>query len=140
MTEFVEIVDRHGRRRPARRGEVLADGERFSLPMTFMDAHLRDALLEKYRGGDAAIRIVDAAGRAPGHRPGCWLHHATALADAAAEAYEQMRTRLADGWRKGRPDPVRDQTSRQLTCDVLRAAVEQAREDRNERMRNAWRR
>ena len=33
----VEIVDRHGRRRRARPGEVLADGERFALPMQFMD-------------------------------------------------------------------------------------------------------
>ena len=33
----VEIVDRHGHRRRARPGEVLADGERFALPMQFMD-------------------------------------------------------------------------------------------------------
>jgi hypothetical protein len=64
--------------------------------------------------------------------------HDSALADVAAEAYEQMRTRLADGWRKGRPDPVRDHASRQLTFDELRVAADQAREDRNERMRNAW--
>jgi hypothetical protein len=37
MPEFIEIVDRYGRRRRARKGEVLADGERFVLPMQFMD-------------------------------------------------------------------------------------------------------
>jgi hypothetical protein len=29
----MEIVDKHGRRRRAKKGEVFADGERFTLPM-----------------------------------------------------------------------------------------------------------
>src|SRR5262245_24911594 len=55
--QIVEIVDRHGRRRRAKRGETLRDGERFSLPMTFMDSALQNALVEKY-GGNAAVCVA----------------------------------------------------------------------------------
>jgi hypothetical protein len=40
--QIVEIVDRHGPRRRAKKGEVLVDGERFTLPMQFMDAAARE--------------------------------------------------------------------------------------------------
>jgi hypothetical protein len=55
----VFIVDRFGRRRVAKKGGVMADGDRLVFPVTLMDAQLRDVLAEKYRGG-GAVRVVDA--------------------------------------------------------------------------------
>jgi hypothetical protein len=61
---------------------------------------------------------------------------------AADEAYEQMRTRLSDAWRRkhdAKAEANRDGTPvRTITLDQLRAKAEQAYEDRNARMRNAW--
>jgi hypothetical protein len=147
MTEFVEIIGADGRRRRARRGETLADGERFSLPMAFMDAQLPDALVEKY--GGAASRVVDTAGLPAGHRPGfLGLDGGSAFADAAAEAYEERSRRLATAWQRegddvgrhsDRENRVRDHIAPPLTLDQALAAAEAAREARDERLRTAWR-
>ena len=39
--QHVEITDRFGRKRRARKGEVLADGETIHFPVTLMDAMTR---------------------------------------------------------------------------------------------------
>ena len=92
MSEFVEIIGRDGKRRRARKGEVLADGEKFSLPLRFMDAVMRDALAEKF-GGPA--RVVDTSGAPAGNRPGfIGLDRDTALADAAEQAYRDRMARI----------------------------------------------
>jgi hypothetical protein len=167
---FAEIIGRDGRRRRAKKGEILADGERFSLPMTFMDAQMRDELAAKYRS-DNAVRIVDAAGQPAGHRPGFLFDANNALGESAAEvAYRERCAQLDAKTRKRRrPDddedddeagaarrePVsweeRQRVARKaaaatlgldaqpLTPDEARAAVEAAREARDERLRNAWR-
>ena len=55
--QIVEIIGRDGKRRRARKGEVLADGEKFIIPMTFQDAQMRDALVEKF--SDDTIQVVE---------------------------------------------------------------------------------
>jgi hypothetical protein len=143
---FVEIVDRYGRRRRARRGEVLADGERFSLPMTFMDAQLYDALIEKHAGP------ARAAGALAGHRPGfLLLDRDSVLVDAATEAYEARTRRMATAWQRRHADHQNDhrgghqdlacgREARPATLDEARAAADAAREARDERLRTAWQR
>jgi hypothetical protein len=145
-----EIIDRHGRRRRACKGEILGDGERVVISMTFMDAQMRDMLVEKCRG--AAIRVVDSGGLPAGHRPGFLFDrdHNHVLADAAIEAYEARSRRKETAWqRKGeqqdadhykdRQDPLHDHASRQRTLDELRAVAARAYEDRRQRLANAWR-
>ena len=164
--QIVEIIGRDGRRRRAKKGEVLADGERFSIPMTFLDHQLQDGLVAKY--GDSAIRVVDASGAPAGHRPGYLLDRDRTLADAAAEAYQARNQRMADAWKRRRPDDEDDQDgdstraketdwerrqrlarkaatattgtdARQPTLDELRARAAAAYEDRQIRLSNAWR-
>jgi hypothetical protein len=148
--QIIEIISRDGKRRRARKGEVLADGERFVIPMTFMDAQIRDALVEKFCRD--TIRVVDSCGLPAGHRPGFLFDrdHDHVLADAASEAYEERSRRMETAWqRKGeqqdadhhkdRQDPVHDHASRQRTLDELQQAAAQAWEDRKIRMSNAWR-
>jgi hypothetical protein len=102
---FAEIIGADGRRRRARKGDVLADGERFSLPMQFMDSQLRDELVAKHRDG-GAVRVVDTAGMPAGHRPGFLFDSTNSLADAAADAAYLERTALLDAKaRKRRADP-----------------------------------
>ena len=128
--QIVEIIGRDGKRRRARKGEVLADGEKFIIPMTFQDAQMRDALVEKF--SDDTIQVVDSCGLPAGHRPGFLFDrdHDPALAEAAREAYESRSRRMATAWqRKGeqqdadhhkdRQDAVPDQALRQRTLDEL---------------------
>lgn len=105
--QIVEIIGRGGRRRRARKGEMLADGERFSLPMSFMDAQARevaDVLAAKYghhsTGDDATMRN--------NARPRGWVRGFTALdalrvehtlEDAATQAYAERSARMANAWR-----------------------------------------
>jgi hypothetical protein len=151
MSEFIEIIDRHGRRRRARKGEVLADGERFSLPMQFMDAAARevaDHLAAKY----GAIRVIDGSGVAAGHKPGFLYDSVNAhLHDAATISYQQRSARMRSAWRDNK-DRQADVGNRQhdggaderppraATLAELCAKVDQAREARDARMRNAWKR
>jgi hypothetical protein len=148
MSEFIEIIDRHGRRRRARKGEVLADGERFSLSMQFMDAAARetaDHLAAKY----GAIRVVDAAGVAAGHRPG-FLHDSASahLHDAAAIAYEQRNERMRRAWRHNKGEEHRDAgdcgerhaRTRTPTSDELDLAATAAYAARSKWMSEGWRR
>lgn len=170
MSDIVEIIDRYGRRRRAKKGEVLQDGERFSIPMTFMDAQLRDALVEKF--GDSVIRVVDAGGAPAGHRPGFLFDSGDrTLADAAQRAYDARTERMTR--KRRRPGDDDDDDDDNKGDDRRRAARETGRErrqalarkaaveamgkdarqptldeleaitaynERSERMRNSWRR
>ena len=95
----LEIIGRDGRRRRARKGETLADSQRFTMPMALMDAAARevaDRLADKY-GGGSGIRVVDTAG----YRLGFLLVADRALHDAgAAPARAHDPT-----WRKLRRSP-----------------------------------
>jgi hypothetical protein len=139
---FAEIIDRHGRRRRAKKGDVLADGEKFTVSMQFMDSQLHDELVAKHGGG--AIRVVDVAGRLAGHRPGFVFDHAhTKLVDAAQRAYDERSKRMADAWRTDKDKPQHDGRVAscecpQLSLDEARALADSAREARDERLRNAW--
>jgi hypothetical protein len=128
----LEIVDRHGRRRRARPGEIPGDGERVVFSPMFMD----DAAY----GFFPTFSDGSPDSTSP-HRPGFrFLDAGDPSGLAAEQAYEERRMRLAEAWRKDRQDSVHDLASRQLTLDELRAKAEQAREDRDARMRDAWRR
>ena len=59
---------------------------------------------------------------------------------AANDAYEQMRTRLSDAWRrKDERSVATKEAPPTRRLDELRTLAEKAWHDRNERMRNAWR-
>jgi hypothetical protein len=144
----IEIVDRFGRRRRARRGEIPQDGERISIPHAMMDAVSRevaDHLAAKYPGFSPTFSDGSIDHTSP-HRPGYRFADVGDEARLRAEqAYEDKRRRLADAWRhKGEQRDVKDDQHAaaprtQLTLDELRAAADAAYEARNERMRNAWR-
>ncbi|MGE0037958.1 MAG: hypothetical protein AB7S93_20260 [Xanthobacteraceae bacterium] len=135
MEQIVEIIDKYGRRRRARKGETLADGERFHLPLALMDGrrHFTPTFSDgspdhtnPYRPGPR-FADVDDAGRL-----------------AAAEAYEQKRTRLQDAWRnkdrqQGEDAATVHRDYRGATLDELKAAADAAYVERNQRLANAWR-
>src|SRR5262249_61839774 len=97
MTPFIEIIDKYGRRRRARRGEVPGDGETVHVPVQFMDAAARathDALAQKYGWHDHQPQ---------GFRRGYQNFDAPpprSSQDAAALAYEGRPTRLDKACRK----------------------------------------
>jgi hypothetical protein len=112
MLEYVEIVDRDGRRRRARKGDVLQDGEQFSFHVTMLDAARRNAAGgssfadgsgDASRTGDGVTRVVDALGGVAGHRPGfLFAADSGALSQKANAAYEQRKLDVAARWRKNR--------------------------------------
>ena len=128
----IEIVDRHGRRRRARKGETLQDGESFFMQMQFMDAEareLRDHLATKY-----AVHVVDSGDRRAGNKPG-FLHDAALdrLQDAAAVAYEQRSAYLRNAWRTKdeNGEPAHDtRTPDQAATDAY--------EQKKQRLADAW--
>jgi hypothetical protein len=134
MTE-IEIIDKHGRRRRARRGEVPGDGETVHVPQRFMDAAARaahDALTEKFgwcdhqpsQGGRRGYAFADTT-------------PPRILRDEAAKAYEAKRAYLQNAWRKNSAD---DDTPAQCTdAAQARADAEQAWLDKKERLQNGWR-
>ncbi len=133
MSHVVEIIGADGRRRRAKKGETLQDGERFSTPMQFMDAQARelaDHLAAKY---PPAIRVTDGCGAAAGHRPGfCYDGTRADLRDAADAAYAERTARLS------REDPAAARAP-SATLDELEQAAAAAYNERSERMRGAWR-
>jgi hypothetical protein len=134
MTE-IEIIDKHGRRRRARRGEVPGDGETVHVPHQFMDAAARvtrDALAQKYRWRDHQPHN--------GFRRGYAFADTTSprnVQDAAAEAYEAKRAYLQNAWRKNHQDTADDDAL--LLTRAARADADQAYRDKCERLQNAWR-
>jgi hypothetical protein len=126
---FVEVVDRHGRRRRARKGETLCDGETMRVPMRFVDAQLHDELVEKHRRDDA-VGVVDAAGLPAGFRPGYAFDSSNALADAAAEAAYRERVEQLDAKTRKRCRPDDDDDEDDDRDNDLRRETEMERRQR----------
>jgi hypothetical protein len=134
MTPFIEIIDKYGRRRRARPGEIAADGETLNFPVQFMDAAARatrDALAAKYGWHDHQTPQGFVRGYAFGDTT-----PPRSSQDEAAEAYEAKRARLQDAWHKkhqdaadGAPPPTQD----------ARAVADRAWLDKKERLQNSWR-
>jgi hypothetical protein len=150
VTPYVEIVDRFGRRRRARRGDTAGDGETIHFPQQFMDADtraVRAALAARYGNhttGDDDMRND--------YRPRAFVRGyafadapvvARTLEDAALLAYDERSQRMQNSWRtKGgvkAQDGGERTPPRTASLDELRALADQAWEDRNRRMSNAWR-
>ncbi len=114
MSEFVEIIDRHGRRRRARKGEVLADGERFSLPMRLWT---RCCGMHFSRNIAAAMPFASSMppGLPAGHRPGYLFDRNNALADSVAEAAYRERVQRLDAKARKRRRPDDDDDRYQET-------------------------
>jgi hypothetical protein len=128
----VEVINKHGRARPYRRGDRLEDGERLRVPHTFMDAATRDALRQKYGWCDHQLP--------QGGRRGYHFDVASParnVQDAAAEAYEAKRAYLQNAWRKNHQDAADDDAL--LPTRDARADADQAYRDKCERLQNAWR-
>ena len=128
MPAIVEVIDRYGRRRRLRPGEIPADGETIHVPMMLMDhagfcPYFSDGSPDLTHPCKPSFRFADT-------------NDAARL--AADAAYQQMRERLSNAWRN-KDHPHDDQRTPQRTLDELRAAAEQAWEERSARMRNAWR-
>jgi hypothetical protein len=135
MSPFIEIIDKYGRRRRARRGEVPADGETIHVPTILMDAAARaarDALAQKYGWHDQQPR--------GGFRRGYAFADTTPprkVQDAAAEAYEAKRAYLQNAWRKNHQNATEDDDP--LPTRDARADADQAWLDKKERLQNGWR-
>jgi hypothetical protein len=135
MTPFIEIIDKYGRRRRARRGEVPGDGESIHVPFQFMDAAARathDALVQKYGCCDRKPQGGFVRGYA--------FADTTAprnVQDAAAEAYEAKRAYLQNAWRKNHQNATEDDGP--LPTRDARADADRAWLDKKERLQNGWR-
>jgi hypothetical protein len=146
----LESIDKYGRIRPFRRGDRLEDGEILRVPLTFMDAAARagrDVLALKYGLTDSQSQLrgfVRGYANLDGTTP-------RALADAAAEAYEEKRARLHTTSRQ-RDVAVADDTSpgvrvtsatdtppAQDAAQGARALAYKSWQERNVRISNAWR-
>jgi hypothetical protein len=132
MSVIIEVIDRHGRRRRLRPGEVPADGETIHMPVTVMDA--MQAL-----GGFLPTFADGSPDHTSPHRPGYRFLDVNDEAKIAAnDAYEARRERIHYSSRQRQQDANADDRAPARTLDALRQAAEKAYEDRNARMRNAW--
>ena len=107
---------------------VLPDGERIRFPMTAMD-HAAYG----FQSADGSPDHTNP--HAPGHRFADVNDAAKAAAD---QSYEQMRTRLDYRHRDGASD--RGSQQRTLSLDALEQLAADSYAQRNDQMRNAWRR
>jgi len=143
MPAEIIIEGRDGRRRRARKGEMLKDGERFLMPMAFMDAQareVRDALAEKYGGGFSPTFADGTPDHTSPHRPGYRFADTGDAARLVAEqAYRERCQDLHYTSRRDQQDGIRDERHATPTLDELRQAADAAYREKCERSRNAWR-
>ena len=154
MEAIIEITDKFGRRRLARKGEVPADGETIHFNATLMDAMARVMMTDSTEP-DPTIR--DGYGSAAGHRPGyAFAPPDVRLRQDAIQAYEERCERLQDAWRHrdqphsaepelmagGQIDLPRrtDASGRTPEATQLTTDAEQAWQDKKQRLEQAWRR
>jgi hypothetical protein len=116
----IEIVDRFGRKRRARPGEKLADGERIFL--MFTDA--APAQSGGFRRGFAFAQDMAPAS------------NDTAHADAA-KAYAERSRRLEDAWRRKDGQQQQDSAAPTSTQDA-RAIADAAYADKKQRLQGGW--
>jgi hypothetical protein len=124
----IEVIDKYGRRRRARRGEVPADGETVHFPQQFMDAA---AVLTQTYGRQQTPR-----GYVRGYAVADTTSASLSSQQAAAEAYEERNQRLQNAWRK---KPQQASNDVPLSTDDARAIADQAYEDKKERLQKGWR-
>jgi hypothetical protein len=129
MSEFVEIIDHYGRRRRARKGEVLADGERFSLPMRLWTR----CCGMHFSRNIAAAAMPFASSMPPVCRPGtapatCSTEIMRLPIPVAEAAYRERVQRLdAKARKRRRPDDDDDryqETERERRQRLARKAAE----------------
>jgi hypothetical protein len=140
-------LDKYGRRRRARKGETLADGERFHFLMQMQDE----------RGHFTPTFSDGSVDHTSPHRPGYRFADVDdADRIAAAEAYEAKRDRLQRRRRPEEEDAAPEWERRQAvarkaagavrgkdaapTLDELRDQADEAYAARSLRLANAWRR
>jgi hypothetical protein len=148
LEPYIEIIDRFGRRRRARRGEVPADGETVHFSPVFMDADARAAraaLDERFGnhtiGDDDMLTDQRPRGYVRGYAFADAPIVARNLEDAATRAYEARSARMQNAWR--RKDTAQADTHdaaplRTRTLDELHAASAAAYTERSKRMAEAW--
>lgn len=128
------VLDRHGRRRPHRRGETLADGEALVVPPLFMDSRVAEALAEARQP-----LALDSQGFPVGHRPGFVdASPSAAAAQAAAQAREAYIRRISDAWRHNTPAAAAAPPPA-APAGVQQDAAQAAREAYIRRTSTAWR-
>jgi hypothetical protein len=124
----LEVIDKFGRVRRFRHGDILADGERLRVPHTFMD-HASYGFRPTFSDG--------TPDHTNPHRPGyrfADIDDADRL--AADKAYEERRTRMQNAW-KNATDA--DTPVQRRDAANARAVADRAYEDRKVRLTNAWR-
>jgi hypothetical protein len=128
MPAVIEVIDRHGRRRRLRPGEVPADGETVHIPMQFMD-----------HGGFHPYFSDGTPDHTSPHRPGWRFADTTDAARLAAdEAYEARRERMHYANRR-RQDGTGDPGATARNLDQLRALADAAYEAKCKRLQEGWR-
>lgn len=140
MEAIIEITDKFGHRRRARKGEVPTYGETIHFPATLMDA-MAHALADA-TAPDPTIR--DSYGAPAGHRPGyAFATDAASLRATATQAYEDRCARLHDAWRQrpitfgqNRPEVTMVPA---LDAEQSRTQAETAYQDKCARISNQWR-
>jgi hypothetical protein len=134
MKAIVEVIDRYGRRRRLRPGEIPADGETIHIPVMLMD---HGGFHPYFADGS----VDHTSPFKPGHR---FLDVNDEARIAANDAYEQMRERMANAWRNKGQQHDADADDRDVarprtrTLDALRAAASAAYDARSKRMAGAW--
>lgn len=88
-----EIVDRFGRRRKAKPGDILGDGETLIVRLNAMDGKPFIVAFDA-AGNPVRTGTFDAAQHRPGHRL-----PTVAAAAKAHDAYAARKAMLADAWR-----------------------------------------
>jgi hypothetical protein len=132
MSAFIEITDRHGRRRRARPGEVAKDGESVFFPPQFMD---RAAACVPMSFMDTAS--TQRGGFVRGYAFADTMSVSHDARDEAAKAYDERSKRLHYTSRK-----VKDGDNARLSTQdaaQARALADGAWQEKKQRLQNAWR-
>jgi hypothetical protein len=116
---------------PRRKKRVARDREHIHFPVTVMDAMQALGFHSTFSDGSRDFTSP--------HRPGYRFLDVNDEAKIAAnDAYEARRERIHYSSRQRQQDANADDRAPARTLDALRQAAEKAYEDRNARMRNAW--
>jgi hypothetical protein len=124
------IESRDGRRRRARKGEVLADGERAIFP------YIADLAAFGFRPtfSDGTPDHTNP------HRPGYRFADTNDEGRLATErAYRARSQRMQDGWKRKDQQQDEKPVVRTQSLDELRRTAAEAYAARNARLQNAWR-
>jgi hypothetical protein len=118
MSAFIEVTDRHGRRRHLQPGEIIKDGERVFIPHQFMDNAARPRV------------FTDAVPTQRGFVRG-YAHVADAM-----DVSQDVHTAAAQAYAE---KVARTETARRNISDGTALDAKQAYDERSARIANAWR-